>query len=410
MSDQGGELVRNQTMGVALAEANAAIEPLIAGGIVESAAGPVALSMDGLVQAHITDVAIRTASGDTKSERPAYIFNPASNLLIKFSFHREGPNTSYHGLFADVAELDSEGKARYGVSSPDIRTAFDSSQGFIPVNVGEGNDFTPSSVPLKFEKVDGDDEEEISFPNMELATLADLLETESIEKDVSLEDFLAANNEKYVKTGARVQQRLSSNHLQNDQAISETTNPNLHLIVTDRKDTSLIADISREIGIFPIVLSPDDIVAAVKHIKSVPGASPDRLNAIVPLGDEFSIVRKALTRYTPGFMTIDFPSLTWQEDANGVRTHVRDPAINILGGLASEGAPRTQSGIFRKMVNFRWALEEDDPAAIRKVAHGCYEMPLDPSINANVTAFEDWLRKAKLDFALTQYLRGVDKL
>ena len=41
MSNQGSEVVRYQTMGVALAEANTAIEQLTAGGIVESATDPV---------------------------------------------------------------------------------------------------------------------------------------------------------------------------------------------------------------------------------------------------------------------------------------------------------------------------------------------------------------------------------
>ena len=41
MSNQGSDVVRYQTMGVALAEANTAIEQLTAGGIVESATDPV---------------------------------------------------------------------------------------------------------------------------------------------------------------------------------------------------------------------------------------------------------------------------------------------------------------------------------------------------------------------------------
>lgn len=411
MTEPKSEIVQAQESTAALARANAAVEPLRAGGIVESAAGPVALQIDGIVRSHLTDVAIRTAGGDQSPERPAYIYNPASSLLIKFSFHREGPNENYHGLFADVVELDSEGNAKHGVSTPDIRSAFDPHQGFIPVNVGEGNEgFTPSSIPLKFEKTDPDDEEGVSFPNIEVATLAELMRSEPIDEEVGLEAFLEAKDDEHARAQARVRARFSSNHLPNDQAIGEKTNPNLHLIVTDREDASLLADISRETGIFPIVLSPDDIVAAVKHIKGIPGANPDILNSIVPLADEFDIVRKALTRHTPAFLTIDFPVVSWEDDAWGARTHVRDPAINIFGALTSSPTLRAQSGIFRKMVNFRWAFDEEAPGAIRKTAHGHYEMPIEPSSEANIKAYQDWLRKAKLDFALTQYLRGVDKL
>ncbi len=418
MSSQGGELIQTQATSLAVAEANAAIAHLTMGGIVESAAGAITPSMDGVVQEHLKEVAIRSVGGDSLLERPTYIFNPASNMLIKFSFHRGGLNESYNGLFADVVELDSEGNAVHGVSSPDIRNAFDSSLGFIPVNVGENKKgFTPSAIPLKFEKTDEEVEEEISFPNIELATLANLLRAEPVDDETSLKDFLSARTEEYHQTEVRVRRRLNRSYMPSEQALADSTNPNLHLIITDKEDTSEAERITRELGMFPVVLSLDTAQAGIDFHEQFPGApSISRFSTFFPPEDHWETVCETLSQQTPAFVTWDIAFFTGPEDPDGSRAQ-RIFSIGSKLGIYSEyqkfgreEAPMKALPVFRRIINNTLFFEPDNPANISKEAHGRYEMPLEQGNPANMEAYASLLRKSKLDFALTQYLRGVDKL
>jgi hypothetical protein len=187
--------------GLALPEdISAQLDRVKAGGLIESAAGGLERSMDSLVQGHLAQVAMLEARGDTAPERPFYIFNPDTGLLINYAYrHDEDPAKT--GLFADVVELDEDGKPRQGVS---VVNPFQGTNGFINVNVGENSHgFTPSFTTFEF---DPDDPLNRVPPNIETANLLALLGQDAIAQDESLEDFVKRRESERATFRAKVGQ------------------------------------------------------------------------------------------------------------------------------------------------------------------------------------------------------------
>jgi hypothetical protein len=65
---------------------------------------------------------------------------------------------------------------------------------------------------------------------------------------------------------------------------------------------------------------------------------------------------------------------------------------------------------FSRIVNDMFPVYEESPEPVTKIGHGSYELPIDPNVKATVDSYKAWLRKARLDYALTLYLRGLNQL
>ena len=142
------------------------LEPLKRGGLIEQFVGEPERSMDRMIQVHLDKVALLEARGDKAPERPIYIFNPDSRLLISYAMrHIEGDtdnNSPRSGLFAEVVELDEEGKPKHGVS---IVNPFETATGFIQTEIGDNPyGFAPSNL-----RIEVDDPFSISTPNLSIA-------------------------------------------------------------------------------------------------------------------------------------------------------------------------------------------------------------------------------------------------
>lgn len=99
-------------------------------------------------------------------------------------------------------ELDETGHPRHGVSAVN---PFATDTGFIRVMVGENaHGFAPSSVPLNFES---DDPATMIPPNIPMADLLTMLQTEPIAEDMTLQDFLARQQAIQTEMRGRVQDR-----------------------------------------------------------------------------------------------------------------------------------------------------------------------------------------------------------
>ena len=394
--------------------AQAAVEPYRAGGIIERAIGSPERNMDRIIGDHLGKVAMLNARGDTVQERPTYIFNPDSSLLINYAYRRD-PNPDREGFFADIVELDEQGKPRHGVS---IENPFATETGFINVAVGENDEgFAPSSVNLNFES---DDPTSLVPPNIELADLLSMQQAEPIPDDMALDEFLVRQKESQQEMRGKVQARHNKQYLRTNQAMTPVTDADLHLIITDRVDSSAIEAASREVGVFPIILPADEVVATQIQMRKmgVPAEDFSRFGTFVAL-NRADTLRQTLASRVPAFVTVDYENdwpmseesklrktVTLDNGSSAESWYVAD--IDLKGGFGGTGPLNTQP-IFSRLSNYRWSVEPEFPRPVDKKAHGEYELPLDPSVTENLKTYTDWLRKARLDFALTLYLRGLNQ-
>lgn len=117
MTEHRTEIIQAQESTAALARANAAVKPYTQGGLIVAAVSSAEPSMDRIIGGHLANIAMLESRGDTVPERPLYVFNPDTRILINYALRRpKDKDPAKTGLFADVVELSEEGKPRHGVS------------------------------------------------------------------------------------------------------------------------------------------------------------------------------------------------------------------------------------------------------------------------------------------------------
>ncbi|HEX4774239.1 MAG TPA: hypothetical protein VH234_01870 [Candidatus Saccharimonadales bacterium] len=407
---------------VPTSEAEAAVEPYRASGLIEAAIGSPERSMDRMIGDHLANVAMLEARGDKSPERPVYIFNPESRLLINYALRRD-EDLAKSGLFAEVVELDESGKPRYGVS---VVNPFATSTGFINVSVGDNPyGFAPSYTEMK---LDNDDPLQTVPPNIETADLLAMLGQSAIPESETVMDFVARRSEEREAFRNKVRQQQQRHYLGTVQSFGEFTNPDMHLIISDRDDAELMAASSREVGLYPLVVSGDDVINHYRNVKRFLDA-PEHLGESIP-----ELLRRThpdlfhwLGSNAVSFMTVDIadekrwnderrqitvsvPASRWSE-AEGV--HIKQVELErSLTILRFAEAIIERSPIFARLVNPMLHPEYNDSerGKVEKEAHGQYmQVPVGKSPD-NLREYTDWLRKVRLDMALTLYLRGLNQL
>jgi len=408
-------------MDMALEEANAAIEPFKAGGVIERALGGPEASMDRMIGDHLASVAMLEARGDKSPERPIYIFNPDSRLLINYALRRN-QDPSKSGLFADVVELDDEGKPRHGVS---VINPFATSSGYINVAVGDNpHGFAPSYTNLK---LDSDDPLRTVPPNLETADLLNMMGDLSIEEGESAIDFVNRRQQEREEFRAKVRNQQVRHYLGTVQAFDEYTNPDMHLIISDRDDLAPLAAASREAGLYPLVVSGDDLLEHYINSKRIRDA-PIELGESIPelLRHTHPELFNWLGNNAVSFLTVDIPHNRWDPETG------RDITIKLPmpkwpkvkdGSIEWDDRPRTldmfdfakdimqRSPVFARLINPMLHPGYSEGGKVQKEAHGDYlQVPIGAESPDNLKEYTDWLRKVRLDMALTLYLRGLNQI
>lgn len=405
------------------ADVAAQVEQLKGGGLIESAVGGLHRNMDGVVGDHLNKVALLTARGDTKAERSAYMLNPDSNLLISYSQRNYPDMPEYcRGLFASVVTLDADGKPIYGIE-PDSNP-FHTEKGYVQVEVGDNEFGIP---PSHFDvKVDKDSPLTATPDSIEMAELMAMLDDEPIPGDEDLESFLERTDEKRAELRAKIEEATQERFKGTCQGLSPETNPHVQLVVSDR-DASSLADISRSLGIFPVVCSVDEFMITRAKLERLAHGNPNNLGMIA---GQLCKGLGARADYVPSILTVDYPFSSLDDpDTNRPRT-VKIKGDRIVNReehfMAALKAIRFSNPIFSTMINqgidrdfylLDGASEEDIEIILSNVrivqklgAHGLYELGINPDDAGAMQNYENWLRKVKLDYMLTLYLRGLDKV
>jgi len=378
-------------------EISTQIDRLREGGLISRALSGPERSMDRMISGHLERVAILQARGDTIPERPMYVFNPDSRLLIKYSLRRDA-DPARSGLFAEVVELDEKGKPRHGVN---VVSPFKTNTGFIQVAVGDNpHGFPPSFVETK---IDSDDPLSMIPPNIATADLLAMLSAEPIAENEKLEEFLARTDKKRTELRQKAEQRHRAQYIGTTQGLTHETNPYVHLIISDR-DTTVMESASREAGLFPFHLTGDSLIEIYTFISQKTTAKKNfesnfsfKSRLWMPMG--------VVADSTPGVITYD----NLLEPESKVEGHknfggqyfraireIIDGLVNnnpVFAQLRNDGFPE---GVFDGKVN--------------KLRNGYYRQGIDFTSSGSMKEYADWLRKTRLDLALTLYFRGLSEV
>jgi len=383
-------------------EISTQIDRLREGGLISHALSGPERSMDRMISGHLERVAILQARGDTIPERPMYVFNPDSRLLIKYSLRRDA-NPARSGLFAEVVELDEKGKPRHGIG---VVNPFKTNTGFIQVAVGDNpHGFPPSFVETK---IDSDDPLSMIPPNIATADLLAMLSTEPIAENEKIEEFLARTDKKRAEMREKAGQRVQEQYRGTAQGLTAGTNPYVHLIISDR-DLTPLQLVSREVGWFPIHVSVDQLIDTARYLHQ---SLSKNVKADLGL---FSFARSAwaptinLPDSTPGVITfdchesVDKPRIVPQfrnPQITGQRSYMAEEIVNSL---------INDNPVFANLLDKDFP-REDDELKVVKEANGSYRQAIDPANPEKMKEYADWLRKTRLDMALTLYFRGLSEV
>jgi hypothetical protein len=399
---------------------DAQLKPYKAGGLIEYALGEPEQSMEGIIGSHFAKIALLEARGDKAPERPVYIFNPDNGLLINYSLRRNR-DPAKSGLFADVVELDEDGKPRYGVG---IVNPFATSTGFVNVSVGDNPyGFAPSYIEMR---LDSDDPLQTVPPNIETADLLSMLGQVTIPKDEGLREFLVRREKEREALRNKVHEQQKRQYLDTIQAFNELTNPDFHLIITDRDDPSALVSASSEVGLFPLVVTGEDVLNHVivsrelrtnRTFDSMHLGESIRELLQFTHGDDFkfqSYEPQWLDHNTVAFVTVDLP-MDKRFDSQGQVIRITAPGGQhkiVRYDLLSAEINRiiSRSPRFAQIENYGFHPEYAEDGRVYKKSHGTYTHEPYGVDGRNIQEYADWLRKVRLDMALTLYFRGLNQL
>ncbi len=309
-------------------EISTQIDRLREGGLISHALSGPERSMDRMISGHLERVAILQARGDTIPERPMYVFNPDSRLLIKYSLRRD-TNPARSGLFAEVVELDEKGKPRHGIG---VVNPFKTNTGFIQVAVGDNpHGFAPSFVETK---IDSDDPLSTVPPNIATADLLAMLSAEPIAENEKIEEFLARTDDKRAEMRQKAEQRYDSHYTGTSQGLTGETNPYINLIISDR-DLTPLQSASREAGLFPISITVSQLIESYKYISQTPAKG--RIESDFSFDSGIWIPMGTRKDSTPGVITFDYydptPQKVLSREEHRIKGDRLVAAIDIVNGL-----------------------------------------------------------------------------
>ncbi len=236
------------------------IKPLMRGGLIigglENVQGPL-VSMTGFALERITRERVGTPPHVKLPERPVYLLDPASRRLIMISNRESRESTipkgrePWYGLFAEVVQLDEEGRPQYYLDSPEVILPDTT---FQPVAIGP-NEF--NLPPSHIDVIDETEESTKPIPwNDYLAQLEDWMNELKIEEGEDLQAFVSRLAERRRESERKVETQIREVFPGGLQAMTESMAP-VNVIITDQGESSPLYRASISAEFFPILLDAE---------------------------------------------------------------------------------------------------------------------------------------------------------
>jgi len=324
-------------------------------------------------------------------ERPVYFLDPNTRRLIMISNREnrgENKTPDKYGLFAEIVELDEEGKPHYRLSSSEIILPDDN---YHLVAVGPNSFGLPPSHIEVTEEEEGGKKKFVPW-NVRLAELQNWMTQVTVNPEESLEDFLERFDKLKDEGRQKVNKTIEQAFPRGNQGFNDTIKP-INLIITPQGKDGILHKASVKAGLYPFLVKPADAAEVITSAgRGIRGESK-----------EISILGRFFQSYTEGYssrvavVTVDDESAEYpnnEEDESGSKYNnaLLDQFMKIAYFISELQRKDSMFAVVR-LPNMDVELENS------KDGHGYY-------ISHNDQEYELLLNKLKADLLLTMFLRG----
>lgn len=335
-------------------------------------------------------------------ERAVYFLDPATSRMVMISNREDmGRGSERAGLFAEIVEMDEEGKPHYRLSTSEVLVPSDQYQ---LVAVGPNKyGLPPSHIEIveegsliRDEKAKAKKEQFVSW-NQHLANLQvwmnEAKPAPGEDLDTFLKKFESLNGKRRVETSELINRSFP----QGWQGFSPHAAP-INVIIGDDKNREMLRKASLDAGLYPVFWDLKKIVESLMELETNPN-SRQILERHWALGPDCKIL--TYITHIPAIMTFDM-----------INPGINDPIVQKASGRGVMNNPGRIGGAFRGnnpifSVVELWAgtdepegeedYEDKEPW---KEEHGLY------GVRRVEKQYRQLLTKLKADLLLTMFLRG----
>lgn len=336
-------------------------------------------------------------------ERVVYFLDPLTRRMVMISNREDtGRGVERAGLFAEIVELDEEGKPHYSLSTSEVIIPSDQYQ-FIAVGPNKYG-LPPSHIELveEDELVKGDEtkakKEKFVSWNEGLSNLQlwmnEIRATPEEDLGVFLERFHALKKTKTME----VQDIIRRSFPQGWQGFSENSAP-INIIISDNQNRELLLRASFAAGLYPVFW---DIKRVIESQMALQQRNPKLLQTLEErwyLKGDCEIGGRDL----PAVMTFDSLAFFRFDQDFIAKISSLPSSVHIHDSLATLIPAFQKNNPLFSVVEI-WRGPEDERSFRRlepwKETHGAYGVPLVEE------QYRKLLTKLKADLLLTMFLRG----
>ncbi|OGH14370.1 MAG: hypothetical protein A2687_01955 [Candidatus Levybacteria bacterium RIFCSPHIGHO2_01_FULL_38_26] len=387
-------------------------DKLIQGGLivgVESGIQGSLMSVTGAAIERITRERTEVPPQFKLPERAVYFLDPNSRRLIMISNREnrgEDKTPDKYGLFAEIVELDEEGKPHYSLSTSEIILPNDNYQ---LVAVGPNNYGLP---PSHIEVVEEEEEGKKKFVpwNLWLGTLQNWMNEVNIDPNEDFGEFVKRFENLRRQSQIQSQNKIKEIFRESNQGIDDKTIPS-NMIITDQGEDSFLYKASLDAGFYPIMLEPKQMVERYEAMQDYffDTNVEHKLSFLERRSMAFNIHQYASVKldapytYNVAVITIDEDSMSRTQ----VNEERRYESLRFVVDTLQKENPIFSVVSVRKDEPFedpdmeesyrRFGLTDSEP---KKNVSGWYRSPSDEE------QYRGLLNKLKADLLLTMFLRG----
>ncbi|EKD65708.1 MAG: hypothetical protein ACD_50C00009G0001, partial [uncultured bacterium] len=341
--------------------------------------------------------------------RLVYFLDPNTRRLIMISNREnrgEDKTPDKYGLFAEIVELDEEGKPHYSLSTSEIILPNDNYQ---LVAVGPNNYGLP---PSHIEVVEEEEEGKKKFVpwNLWLGTLQNWMNEVNIDPNEDFGEFVKRFENLRRQSQIQSQNKIKEIFRESNQGIDDKTIPS-NMIITDQGEDSFLYKASLDAGFYPIMLEPKQMVERYEAMQDYffDTNVEHKLSFLERRSMAFNIHQYASVKldapytYNVAVITIDEDSMSRTQ----VNEERRYESLRFVVDTLQKENPIFSVVSVRKDEPFedpdmeesyrRFGLTDSEP---KKNVSGWYRSPSDEE------QYRGLLNKLKADLLLTMFLRG----
>jgi hypothetical protein len=368
-------------------------EKLLQGGLivgVEQEIQGSLVSLTGAAIERITRERLEVPGQLKLPERSVYLLDPTTRRLIMIS-NRErvgfDKTPDKYGLFAEIVELDEEGKPSHTLSTSEVLLPNDQYQ-LVAVDPNKYK-MPPSHV----EVIDEEEQGKKKFVpwNVELAELQNWMGQVVVDPNEDLGEFVRKFDDLRDEARQQAYRRISEVFPGGDQGFDGKIKP-VNLIITTQNKEDALYEASIHAGFYPFLISPDVALEVINLVDKIKYSENLEMNSLIGF---FQTYNSGLANRA-AVVTIDEECVWYPDGRHDDRGFAFDHSL---------------SDKFRKITNFISQLQKQDSmfALVRmpviddqqniKVGNGFYYS----------YGFDNYgllLNKLKADLLLTMFLRG----